>query len=190
MLENGQKRRTMTAIQGIETIESLVNELQDADPDDYEDLAKQLCIDPSDAIEYATWSEDKYTRNCLAHTEEFELILLCWEKGQSTPIHDHNDQECWVHVVEGTFCEGRYIDSENGMEELGEFDLLDEGLSYMNDNMGYHRLSNSTDGRAMTLHLYAKPIQSCKIFNEDTNQFMKVDLCYDTVHDILNNTRI
>lgn len=180
----------MTAIQGIETIESLVNELQDADPDDYEDLAKQLCIDSSDAIAFATWSKESYTRSCLALTDEFELILLCWEKGQTTPIHDHNDQECWVHVVEGSFCEERYIDSENGMEELGEFDLLEEGLSYMNDNMGYHRLTNSTNGRAMTLHLYAKPIQSCRIYNEDKKKFEKVELAYDTVHDILDNGRV
>ncbi len=63
---------------------------------------------------YATWSETCYTRNCIAENEDFELILICWEKGQATAIHDHGGEECWVYFVEGEFRENIYTQEKEG----------------------------------------------------------------------------
>ena len=71
-------------------------------------------------------------------------------------------------------------------DDSGELKMIKSAISksneitYMIDFMGYHRLENLSNGRSMTLHLYAKPIHSCNILNEDSGKFVKKDMTYDT----------
>jgi len=53
-------------------------------------------------------------------------------------------------------------------------------ITYMKDFMGFHRLENSANKRSMSLHLYAKPIRSCNVFNEVSKTFVLKELDYDT----------
>ena len=53
-------------------------------------------------------------------------------------------------------------------------------ITYMKDFMGFHRLENSANKRSMSLHLYAKPIRSCNVFNEVSKTFVHKELDYDT----------
>jgi len=46
--------------------------------------------------------------------------------------------------------------------------------------MGVHSLQNIGDQRAFSLHLYAKPITSCHIFDPNSEQFKTKTLGYDT----------
>jgi cysteine dioxygenase len=50
----------------------------------------------------------------------------------------------------------------------------------MADFMGVHSLQNIGDQRAFSLHLYAKPIVSCHIFDPHSEQFTTKNLIYDT----------
>jgi cysteine dioxygenase len=44
----------------------------------------------------------------------FSLMLLCWNPGKFSPIHDHPSDGCWLRVLEGAVQEVRY-----GMETEG-----------------------------------------------------------------------
>ena len=56
-----------------------------------------------DSIEkYFNWSEKFYTRNLIFKDERFELMAICWEKGQESRIHNHSEQMCWMAVPFGT----------------------------------------------------------------------------------------
>lgn len=139
---------------------------------------------------FCSWSGQSYTRNCIVENEKFELILICWEKGQITPIHDHGGEECWVKVIQGELKETIY-----NLDEAGELNAVKStnaktgDISYMIDFMGYHRLANGNDGRSMSLHLYAKPIRSCQAFDENTGKFMPRDLEYCTVSEMALNQK-
>lgn len=106
------------------------------------------------------------------------MILLCWEPGQETPIHCHNDQECWVYVLKGEFDEKRYSENSSGPKLEVEQSCCKDGVSYMKDEMGFHKLINSTNGRAMSLHLYVKPIEACNVYNELSEKFEEKQLTY------------
>lgn len=116
------------------------------------------------------------------------MILLCWEKGQITPIHDHGGEECWVKVIQGEF---REVISK--MDKGGELNVVkstiskSDDISYMIDFMGFHSLENMSNKRSMSLHLYAKPIRNCNLFDEKTGKFVNKDLVYDTVSSFLTN---
>ena len=65
----------------------------------------KMGIDTKTLLPFAKCSDRAYQRVCVAHDDNAELILLCWDKGQGTPIHNHGRQECWVHIVEGEMTE-------------------------------------------------------------------------------------
>jgi cysteine dioxygenase len=109
------------------------------------------------------------------------LILICWCEGQRTPIHDHGGEECWVKVIEGEFKETIYKQNEAGELNFVKSSISKSNeITYMKDFMGFHRLENLSNKRSMSLHLYAKPIRKCKMFDEKSGTFMNKDLVYDT----------
>jgi cysteine dioxygenase len=164
----------------INTIEDLVDCFNQVDKN--EKIQALKCIDiPNEFFEsYATWEAGGYTRNCLFRNDEFEFILLCWDKGVKTAYHGHDGQDCWVYQIKGTVREERVKEVGGELAICNELTLDEGNLTYMHDRMGYHALENISEGRAMTLHVYANPIEQCKVYNEDKAKFEIVEMEYDT----------
>ncbi|MCL4148870.1 UNVERIFIED_CONTAM: hypothetical protein GTU68_020361 [Idotea baltica] len=137
---------------------------------------------PSSVFEnYSSWCDESYTRNCIVENEKFELILLCWKAGQITPIHDHGGEECWVKIIEGEFRETIYTADKSGeLKVVKSMISKSNDVTYMIDFMGFHSIENLSSKKSMSLHLYAKPIRSCNIFDENSRKFVNKDLTYDT----------
>lgn len=171
----------------INSVESLLSELKNADSDDYVAIAKNIAIHLTDFQKYISWDPDVYTRNCIEHNDDFELILICWKPSDHTAIHNHNDQRCWVYQVAGEMIEERFVEDEDGsLVKEHEMALKSGKLTYMHDSMGYHSLSNNTSENAITLHLYIKPIGECKVFDEEKQKFQTVEVDYHTIDGKLN----
>lgn len=171
---------TSQYMQSIKSIDELVASLDEATPKDYPLIAKSINIDPEDFYEYATWEPRGYTRNCIARTDDYELILICWDAGAVTPLHGHDGQDCWVYQVTGEMTELRY-DKEGGkLKKTNEMAFSQGSLAYMHDRMGYHVLKNLGDTRCMTLHCYMKPVESCEVFDAEKGRFVTQELHYDT----------
>ncbi|MEJ6588589.1 MAG: cysteine dioxygenase family protein [Crocinitomicaceae bacterium] len=172
----------------LESLDELVTALTEAERTKYGDIIGSLKLKKSALEDFCSWSSESYTRNCITENDKFELILLCWEKGQITPIHDHGGEECWVKVIQGEF---REVISK--MDKGGELNVVkstiskSDDISYMIDFMGFHSLENMSNKRSMSLHLYAKPIRNCNLFDEKTGKFVNKDLVYDTVSSFLTN---
>lgn len=163
----------------IESLEQLLEILPECSGKDYVEIVKDMYIDPKEMKPYSFWSDDFYTRNCLGRNEDYELLLLCWQPGQITPIHCHGGQECWVYLVEGEIEEKRYdIQDNNEIEFRDKMRLSEEHFSYMNDDMGLHSLKNISGKRAMTLHLYMNPIDECRIVENNTGDIEVKTLKY------------
>ncbi len=169
----------------INTIEGLAQALDRVSESERSQIVSQLDLSPEAFEAFATWAEEGYTRNCVARTDEYELLLLCWDQQAETPIHGHGGQDCWVYQIEGTVEEIRVKEDENGdLQETHRMDLAPGKISYMHDRMGYHQIRNPFRQRAMTLHIYAKPIDACKVFDPKNEQFEVKEMEYDTVADI------
>lgn len=167
----------------IDSIEGLIDELNEADKRDVPRILEHLRLNTENLEKYASWCKGDYTRNCIIRTDTYELILLCWDSQSDTPIHDHGGQDCWVYQVAGELTEIRFAKNDKGdLEETKRMLLKPEGLTYMEDKMGYHQLCNKTNSRAFTLHLYASPIDECDVFNDEKQCFETKEMSYDT-HD-------
>tara|TARA_B110000459_G_scaffold68534_1_gene76948 strand:- start:285 stop:818 length:534 start_codon:yes stop_codon:yes gene_type:complete len=175
-LESKEKNTTI-----LQSLNDLISTLSEGERTTYNHIIHSLQLEPNAFEKYANWSKDCYTRNCIADTEKFELILICWCAGHQTSIHDHGGEECWVKVIEGEFKETLYKQDEMGILKLTKTKFSKKNdITYMKDFMGFHRLENSANKRSMSLHLYAKPIRSCNVFNEVSKTFVHKELDYDT----------
>ena len=164
-----------------DSISDLIQKLDQAQKSEVPTILKGLRLQKKDFENFASWCEGDYTRNCVHRTEKYELILLCWAANCVTPIHDHGGQDCWVYQIEGELTERRFEKNEEGeLVETRKMTLKPQGLTYMEDKMGYHQLCNENNERGYTLHLYASPIDECDVFNEETNTFETKEMCYDT----------
>ena len=174
----------------LETVQELVTALKEEERTTYTEIIQSLEL-PASALEpFASWSEECYTRNCIVDTEKFELILICWEKEQFTPIHGHNGEECWVKVIQGEFKETIYqLDEKEELQTIRTSISAEGDSSYMIDFMGFHRLENSANERSMSLHLYAKPIRSCRLFDEDLKKFVRKEMTYTTTSEMRANLK-
>ena len=87
----------------------------------------------------------------------------------------------WVKVIEGEFKEVLYKKNEN--DELiavkSSISKTNE-VTYMKDFMGFHSLENISNKKSMSLHLYAKPIRKCTVFDEDSKGFINKEMSYHT----------
>lgn len=164
----------------IRSLKTLVDRLPSCSGPDYVRIARNMEIDPADFVQYMHWNTGHYTRNCIARSEKYELILLCWEPGQITPIHCHGGEECWVYMVQGELEEFRYEKdpAKESIQLVDQTHMKAGQLSYMNDMMGFHKLSNIYPGRSMSLHLYMNPIAQCNIYDEDKGCFNERNLKY------------
>jgi len=141
----------------------------------YDQLIQSLDI-PIDSIDpYCTWNERSYTRNLVHSTDLYELLILCWQKGQTSPIHDHQEQDCWIYVVEGTIEETLYQPTlhDDQRFSLGETDRIiyhkGDKSRLMNSMLAWHSIKPLSQ-QAITLHLYSLPIKKCHLYNLQTGQ--------------------
>ena len=169
----------MSAIRDLKTF---IDTLNATDPAHYAQVVKRLDLAPEAFDGFAFWDADGYTRNCIERTDDYELILLCWSRGDRTPVHGHADQNCWVYQIDGTVHEVRYdLQDDGALRETDRASLEPGDLTYMHDAMGYHHIENVSCGRAMTMHIYAAPIDACEVYSDEANCFEVRSMEYHTM---------
>lgn len=156
---------------------------------------RDVRIDERTLEPYLHWAPGRYTRNLVARDAAFELIAICWDAGARSPIHDHADSDCAFVLQAGAIaCENfRIVWPER--RETGPCDVLRTGtrtlrsgqIDMRSGHLSVHRVG-ACEGRAITLHVYAKPIDRCLNFDED-GTFRTVVARYDTTPaDAVNRT--
>lgn len=166
----------------LQTLNDLIAALSEGERTTYNHIIRSTKFKANAFENYSSWSNDCYTRNCIVDNEKFELILICWCEGHQTPIHDHGGEECWVKVIEGEFKETIYKQNEIGNLTIVKTSISkSDEVTYMKDFMGFHRLQNLSNKRSISLHLYAKPIRTCRVFDEESKTFSDKKMNYDTI---------
>ncbi len=172
-----------------ENIQELLQLLSESSKTQYNSILNSFDFDAIDFKAFESWSSGKYTRNCMHKDSQFELLLLCWDEGQETSIHDHNGEDCWVYLLNGEMKEIFYtLNNSNHPIEDRSQSILPHQLSFMNDRIGFHKLRNSFKGKSMSLHLYAKPIEQCSFYCENSEQFVERKLNYDTYQELITDS--
>lgn len=115
----------------------------------------------------------KYRRHQVVRCPDygFTLVVLLWEPGASTPIHDH-DTWCIFGILEGSLEVTDYEvrdDDGQGLIVLAEHARAVLGAGEMGDNSKthteVHRVRNVGTERAISLHVYGADLTQRTLFN-------------------------
>jgi len=148
-------------------------------------------VDPSTLGRYLYWDAQHYTRNLIDKTELYELIAICWDIGQVSSIHNHRDQNCWMAVPIGRLMVQNYRvleqDLKRGTCRLQKTDALQmnrEQPCGVDPLAPVHKVYNPREfhERAVSLHVYSRPFDSCDVYSEEQQSCGTIGLSYTSMY--------
>ena len=137
---------------------------------------------------YLHFLRRRYTRNLVYRDARWEVLLVCWDTGTASPIHDHGGQRCWLRVLSGVL-------------SLEDFPLLSGGrapgparlgpprtrgpvgegaVDFRSPDDSIHRV-RVLQGPAVTLHVYAGPVEECLVFDTRRHRCAARRLAYHSI---------
>lgn len=146
-------------------------------------------VDRASLSPYLYFSPEHYTRNLIHKTPLFELIAICWDKGQKSVIHNHRDQKCWMAIPYGRLMVHNFTlikkDASRSFCELKsstQFELNPESPGEVDPEEPIHQVLNlpSYNCRAVSLHVYSKPFDTCEVYDLKSKTYSDMPLVNTT----------
>jgi len=151
---------------------------------------ERTSVAPDTLSPYLTWDRQHYTRNLIDKTPLYELIAICWEVGQASSVHNHRDQNCWMSAPIGRLqVENFHLisqDIDRGRSQLTPTDIIEMNSAHpcaVNPADPVHRVVNANNfgERAVSLHIYSRPFDSCVVYSPEQGTCGVIKLHYTTV---------
>jgi len=151
-------------------------------------------IDPDSVRPYMFFCPTHYTRNLVYRDELFEVLTLGWERGQSSMIHNHRGQECWMGVPVGRLEIQNYrlleLDEARGrcrLEPSARFAIDPTHCAAVDPAEPIHSVHNRDEygSRALSIHVYSRPFDSCMVYQPERGRCFEVPLEYTSRHGVL-----
>lgn len=180
------------------TVDQLVSTLRTLpaetfNPETIKNLLGPVSIEPTSLSPYLHWLSKNYTRNLVFRNEIFELLVLCWEPGSISPIHNHAGQDCWLHIHGGHLSledftlvdpsQKHQVGSNIKVQRTERIRQASQGtLDHRGSHNEIHRVVNCRRfrERAVSIHLYATPFDQCIIYETQNKIARYLDLVYHT----------
>ena len=144
-------------------------------------------VDPETLSPYLFWDAQHYTRNLIDKTELYELLAICWDVGQRSSIHNHKGQNCWMAAPVGRLAVQNYrlisediaahqcnIVPTDLVEITADNPVAVDPLNPVHDV----RNLRENNQRAVTLHVYSRPFDSCVVYSVDQCSCGEIGLSY------------
>ncbi len=144
-------------------------------------------IEPDTLRPYEYFSKGNYTRNLIFKNEIFEVMAICWEIGQASRIHNHRDQNCWMAVPVGRLRVQNFRvedrDPARGTCRLvatDHYDMHPGNPGAVQPHEPVHQVLNLPEfnQRAISIHVYSRPILSCEVYSLERGTYSNVPLFY------------
>jgi len=179
------------------TIQALVKELQKLEDHDFDSLRAPLQVlraNPvdSDSLQpYLFWNSQHYTRNLIDKTALYELLAICWEVGMGSSIHNHKGQNCWMAAAMGRLSVHNYRvleeDLANHRCDIVPTDVVEINSTHpvaVDPLNPVHDVRNPREfgQRAVSLHLYSRPFDSCVVYSVAQHSCGEIGLHYHSMY--------
>jgi len=142
----------------------------------------------ADTLEpYLHWDPCCYTRNLIFKCPLFEVMAICWDRGQVSRIHNHRGQNCWMSAPIGKLKVQNFrvevTDSAKQtchMVPTDTFVMDSLHPAAVNPAEPVHQVLNLPEynARAVSIHIYSLPYDSCEVYSADKGTYMDVPLFY------------
>ena len=144
-------------------------------------------VDPESLKPYLFWNAQHYTRNLIDKTELYELLAICWEVGMKSSIHNHKGQNCWMAAPIGKLAVQNYrVLAENltahscNIVPTDVVEITPENPVAVDPLNPVHDVRNPREWneRAVSLHVYSRPFDSCVVYSVEQGTSGEIGLCY------------
>ena len=142
----------------------------DVDPNDLVNLMSVYTSNEKEWKQYALADISRnYTRNLVDEGNgKSNLLIVVWNPGKGSPIHDHANAHCVMKILKGSLKETQYLmtdavgrSPENLQAPLmvtNETIYTENQVTYISDQIGSHKIANASASEpAISLHLYTPP---------------------------------
>src|SRR5271166_1647934 len=147
-------------------------------------------VDAESLAPYLFWDAQHYTRNLIDKTDLYELLAICWEPGMHSSIHNHKGQNCWMAAPIGRLAVQNYLviseDLATQCCEIVPTDLVEitSAQPVAVDPLNpVHDVRNCREWgeRAVSLHVYARPFNSCVVYSVEQGSCGEIGLNYTSI---------
>jgi cysteine dioxygenase len=152
-----------------------------------QDYVLSHAIRPETLDKYLFFSKGNYTRNLIFKNEVFECMTICWEIGQASRVHNHRGQSCWMSAPIGRLRVQNFRvnerDAARGTCHIAPTEIYDMDAAhpaYVNPLEPVHQVLNLPEfkQRAVSIHVYSKPFDTCEIYQREKGTYCDVPLHY------------
>jgi predicted metal-dependent enzyme (double-stranded beta helix superfamily) len=137
-------------------------------------------------LDRVRYSGERYMRHPVYLGADWEVMLIAWESGQKTPIHDHRGVMGSMLVISGGLVEECFETPHDRPELLERADRA-SGDSCLTSPTLLHRLFPRR-GRSLSLHIYRPPLREMGIWESDGMTEIRAS-DYDVPADVLAQAR-
>src|ERR1700682_2629505 len=156
-----------------------------------------LLLDAATRAPYLQFADRRYTRNLIYRDAIFELVALCWDPQTQSPIHNHSGQLCWLSIQRGALRLENFISLDGPgpgdgirLAPNGGIAFAPEGvLDLQQGENAIHRVSNPFAQRAVSLHVYSRPYDTCLAYDPVACTAREMRLQYHSVRGKLVDER-
>jgi cysteine dioxygenase len=144
-------------------------------------------IEVSSLKPYMFFSSEGYTRNLVYTNDLFECLVLCWDVGQASPIHDHNDRLGWFRLCEGRLAVRSYrVTDRDALRRTcrvvatGTTELTADRAASVDREQAVHEVCNLArfDQRAISVHVNQQPMLRCEVYSQEHGTYELMSLTY------------
>jgi cysteine dioxygenase len=152
-------------------------------------------VKPETIDKYLFFSKGNYTRNLIFKNDVFECMTICWEIGQQSRVHNHRGQNCWMAAPIGRLRVQNFRVDERDVKcgtcKIVPTDTVDMDAAHpchVNPLEPVHAVQNLAEfgHRAVSIHVYSKPFDSCEVYLRDRGTYSDVPLHYTSEYGRLN----
>lgn len=143
---------------------------------------------------YCFFSKGNYTRNLIFKNNLFECMTICWEIGQASRIHNHRGQNCWMSAPVGRLKVQNFrVEEQNaarGTCKIVPTEIYEMNAAnpvHVNPLEPVHQVLNLPEfqQRAVSIHVYSKPFNTCEVYRRDEGTYADVPLFYTSEYGVL-----
>ncbi|MEM7228667.1 MAG: cysteine dioxygenase family protein [Planctomycetota bacterium] len=133
-------------------------------------LMQSLTLDRAEVCDHVKFCDEKYGRNLIRLGKGYAALVLCWQDGQKSPIHDHRGSACGVKVLDGVASETQYEVGADGMLHETVTHRYPTGHVCGSYDADIHVMYNDQgDGcELVTLHVYTPPLSTIHMYTLDS----------------------
>src|SRR5215468_3462514 len=148
-------------------IEVLKREWSVISPAKMQDILNRLAITTGEVEPHVLFSDQRYARNLVYKDRNFEIMVMCWQAGQRSSIHDHAGSLGGIKILQGELTECLFARAANGMiKSLTSADYAIENIRVEETSL-IHQISNlqAKNGKAVSVHIYVPPLVRMNVYS-------------------------